>query len=291
LSSGLQIGRIEQLRRLTEAKSQGTEAKSQGFLLFFGMASMKKGMLKLFRRKDKEVPKDVVRTTTVKAASEYNPNVQEQPDSLPQQQHSQEHDSLEDADWSSSSHESMNHEIVEGPKITSNVEREQQPQPTPLATLPKDNGSDELNANLNLEREAQLTATTRELVKKFVADIWNKGDLELIPRVCSKGLRFNGFNGMNRVGHDGFARMVTTIRDALDDYHCEIHSMVVEGNKAFCRVRFTGTHNGTFLGYPPTGRRVAWLGATEFTCKDGLIFKVWELGDFKSLEEQLSGSN
>ena len=252
---------------------------------------MKKGMLKLFRRKDKDVPKDVVTTTTGKAASEYKPTVQEQPDSLPQQQHQQEHDSLEDADWSSSSHESMDDEIVEEPKITSKVESKQQPQPTPLATLPKDNGRDEWNANLNLEPDAQLTATTRELVKKFVADIWNKGDLELIPRVCSKGLRFNGLNGMNRVGHDGFARIVTTIRDALDDYHCEIHSMVVEGNKAFCRVRFTGTHNGTFLGYSPTGRRVAWLGATEFTCKDGLIFKVWELGDSKSLEEQLSGSN
>lgn len=51
-------------------------------------------------------------------------------------------------------------------------------------------------------------------------------------------------------------RMVTTIRDALDDYHCEIHSMVVEGNKAFCRMRFTGRHTGNLLGYPASGRQV-----------------------------------
>jgi steroid delta-isomerase-like uncharacterized protein len=244
------------------------------------MSSMKKGMLKLFRRKstDKEVPKGAVKATTVTAISEYNPNAQEKPDSL------------EDADWISSSNESMEDEIVEEPKTRSNVER-QPPQPTPVATLPIDNGSDGLNSNQDLEREAQLTAITRELVKKFISDIWNKGDLELINQVCSKELRYNGGIGLNRVGHDGFARMVTTIREALDDYLCEIHSMVVEGNKAFCRVRFTGTHNGTFLGYPPTGRRVAWLGATEITCKDGVIFKVWELGDFKALEEQLGGSN
>mmetsp|Transcript_15 Transcript_15/g.23 ORF Transcript_15/g.23 Transcript_15/m.23 type:complete len:225 (-) Transcript_15:343-1017(-) len=131
---------------------------------------------------------------------------------------------------------------------------------------------------------------TRELVKKFVADIWNRGDLELIPEVCSKSLRFNGSVGMDRVGHDGFARMVTTIRDALNDYHCEIHSMVVEGNKAFCRMRFTGRHTGSLLGYPASGRQVAWMGAAEFTVKDSHIIKVWELGDVKSLEEQLSGS-
>ena len=81
--------------------------------------------------------------------------------------------------------------------------------------------------------------------------------------------------------------MVATIRDALDEYHCEIHSMVVEDNKAFCRLRFTGKHTGNLLGYKPTGRTVAWMGATEFTCQNGKILKVWELGDVKSLEEQL----
>jgi predicted ester cyclase len=81
--------------------------------------------------------------------------------------------------------------------------------------------------------------------------------------------------------------MVTTVREALTDYHCEIHSMVVESNKAFCRLRFTGKHTGNLLGYPPTGKTVSWMGASEFTCKNGKILKVWELGDVKSLEDQL----
>ena len=149
------------------------------------------------------------------------------------------------------------------------------------------NISQTLNSTTDLEMQAERNAVTRELVKKFVADIWNRGDLEFIPRVCHPGLRFNGSVGMDRVGHAGFARMVTTIRDALNDYHCEIHSMVVEGNKAFCRMRFTGRHTGPLLGFAPTGKQVAWMGAAEFTCKNGQIIKVWELGDVKSLEEQL----
>lgn len=93
--------------------------------------------------------------------------------------------------------------------------------------------------------------------------------------------------GFDRVGHDGLARMVLTIRGALEDYHCEIHSMVVEHNKAFCRLRFTGRHVGDLIGIAPTGRTVAWMGATEFTVQNHKILKVWELGDVKSLEEQL----
>jgi len=128
---------------------------------------------------------------------------------------------------------------------------------------------------------------TRDLVKKFISEIWNRGEVELIPTVCHPSLRFNGHVGMDRVGHEGFARMVTTVREALSDYHCEIHSMVVETNKAFCRLRFTGKHSGNLLGYAPTGKTVAWMGASEFTCKNGKILKVWELADLKSLEEQL----
>ena len=163
--------------------------------------------------------------------------------------------------------------------------------------------------------QAERAAITRELVKQYVAgtflllhlrvpfvschplflssrihldlDVWNRGDLELIPKVCSRGLRFNGSAGMDRVGHDGFARMVQTIRASLEDYHCEIHSMVVEGNKAFCRMRFTGRHVGQLLGYEATGKHVSWMGASEFTVVDGLIVKVWELGDMASLEHQL----
>ncbi|KAL3905014.1 MAG: hypothetical protein SGILL_009846 [Bacillariaceae sp.] len=139
------------------------------------------------------------------------------------------------------------------------------------------------------EAEEYMAAveTTRELVKKFISDIWNRGEVELIPKVCHPSLRFNGHVGMDRVGHEGFARMVTTVREALSEYHCEIHSMVVESTKAFCRLRFTGKHTGNLLGYPPTGKTVAWMGASEFTCKNGKILKVWELGDLKSLEEQL----
>lgn len=129
---------------------------------------------------------------------------------------------------------------------------------------------------------------TRDLVKKFISDIWNRGELDLIPHVCSPKIRFNGNTGLDKIGHDGFARMVATIHGALSDYHCEIHSMVVENNKAFCRLRFSGKHTGDLLGYPPTGRVVSWMGATEFTCMNGLILKVWELGDMKTLEEQLS---
>jgi predicted ester cyclase len=129
---------------------------------------------------------------------------------------------------------------------------------------------------------------TRDLVKKFISDIWNRGELDFIPRVCSPKIRFNGVSGVEKLGHEGFARMVAMIHGAFSDYHCEIHSMVVEKNKAFCRLRFSGNFTGPILGYAPHGKAVSWMGASEFLCLNGLILKVWELGDMKALESQLA---
>lgn len=132
---------------------------------------------------------------------------------------------------------------------------------------------------------------TRELVKIFIGEIWNRGEIESIEKVCSPRLRFNGHAGLEKVGHEGFSRMVMTVRSSLEGYHCEIHSMVVEGRKCFCRLKFTGKHVGELMGYPPTNKLVAWMGASEFTIcpRKKLILKVWELGDIKSLEAQLMG--
>ena len=128
---------------------------------------------------------------------------------------------------------------------------ERVPSPQNAASIP---------ANLR-EFEANQAAIdlTRSLVKRFIADIWNRGEVDLIPEVCSSSLRFNGNTGFDRVGHEGLARMVNTIREALDDYHCEIHSMVVEHNKAFCRLRFTGKYYLTLLYRDKGIRRVFFL--------------------------------
>lgn len=48
------------------------------------------------------------------------------------------------------------------------------------------------------ENLAQIELT-RDLVKKFISEIWNRGEVEMIPNVCHPSLRFNGHVGMDRV--------------------------------------------------------------------------------------------
>jgi hypothetical protein len=77
--------------------------------------------------------------------------------------------------------------------------------------------------------------------------------------------------------------------DALDDYHCEIHSMVVGTQQ---RPLSTSIHQVNTWERCWDSRRqvrcIGVVGATEFTCQNGKILKVWELGDLKSLKVSCS---
>ncbi|CAB9518047.1 SnoaL-like polyketide cyclase [Seminavis robusta] len=133
---------------------------------------------------------------------------------------------------------------------------------------------------------------TKDLVKFYLGQIWNRGHLDLIPQICSPDIRMNGSDGssFDKIGHEGLAQTVDHIHRVIENYHCEVHCMVVEGNKAFCRLQFSGKHTGSLLGFPGTGKRISWTGASEFTCVDGRILKVWELIDLDSLRNKLQAN-
>lgn len=77
------------------------------------------------------------------------------------------------------------------------------------------------------------------------------------------------------------------ITSALSDYRCDIDSLLIDGDRAAAKVRFSGVHVGEFLGFPPTGRRVEWVGAAFFVGDENKLRDIWVLGDIESLRAQL----
>jgi steroid delta-isomerase-like uncharacterized protein len=131
----------------------------------------------------------------------------------------------------------------------------------------------------------------RDLVASFYGEIWNRGDLSLVPALLAADFTFRGSLGVQRKGHAGFASYVAMVRGALADYHCDVLDLVSEGGRAFARMRFSGVHVAEFLGYAPTGRRVEWDGAALFTTgPDGRISDLWVLGDTQALSAQLEAN-
>jgi steroid delta-isomerase-like uncharacterized protein len=126
-----------------------------------------------------------------------------------------------------------------------------------------------------------------ELVAAFYERIWNEGDLAAISALLKPDFVFRGSLGSELVGREAFGEYVRSVRGALADYRCEILECVAEGDRAFAKMLFSGVHVGNFRGFQPTGKVVQWMGAALFHCEDGMISRLWVLGDLAGLDALL----
>lgn len=131
--------------------------------------------------------------------------------------------------------------------------------------------------------------TTHPLVSTFYARVWNAGERAALNDLVTEDFRFQGSLGAAVIGRDAFWGMVSFVRGALSDYHCTIVDCVTEGDRAFARMRFAGTHTGAFRGVEPSGRRVEWQGAALFDFTGERISELWVLSDTAALDAALRG--
>jgi predicted ester cyclase len=121
------------------------------------------------------------------------------------------------------------------------------------------------------------------LARRFVDDVWNgareEAAHELVADECS-GAAGNGPEGTLAWHRDR--------RESFPDVRYEIVDILGEGDRAAIRWRATGTQLGQFGPVPPTGRSVAYAGATflRFNAA-GKIDDVWSVNELFQVLQQL----
>lgn len=134
-------------------------------------------------------------------------------------------------------------------------------------------------------------AQIADLVKQFYLHLWNQRDYEIANQILQEQVNFRGSLGPAMVGRDKVCEYVKSVTDALQNYTCEIQEIVVDGEKAAAKVLFRGLHVGEFMGFEPTGKEVTWVGTAFFESSDGMLTKIWVLGDLAGLKDMLEQNN
>lgn len=73
----------------------------------------------------------------------------------------------------------------------------------------------------------------------------------------------------------------------LPDLSVTIEAMVATQDKAAASFVYEGTHNGLYLGFEPTGRRLRFTSCDIFALRDGRIAEHWGMGDIAGVIAQL----
>jgi steroid delta-isomerase-like uncharacterized protein len=130
---------------------------------------------------------------------------------------------------------------------------------------------------------AQMNPSNKEVVRNLYEVSLNTGDVGRLDRWIAPD--FQGPAG--DVGPAAFARTVSELRAAFPDRRYTVEEVIEEGDRVALRWTLTGTHEGRFRGFAPSGKRISGLGFGIFQLRDGKIVRSWIQTDRLGFLEQI----
>jgi hypothetical protein len=119
-------------------------------------------------------------------------------------------------------------------------------------------------------------------------DLINDGDVEGFDRVMAADFVEHEETPGLAPTREGVKEFFAMYLAAFPDLRFDPQDVLSSGDKVVARARVTGTHQGEFLGIPPTGKRidVQLIDIVRFG-DDGLAHEHWGVLDALAMMQQL----
>jgi steroid delta-isomerase-like uncharacterized protein len=134
------------------------------------------------------------------------------------------------------------------------------------------------------------TSVNKTTLSRF-HDVINTGEGELISTTIDELFDPNVLIRtplpVRATGAAAMKEVFRTLRQAFPDLHVTIEDLVAEGDKVVSRNVVTGTHEGEYMGVPPTGRLVTYNEIFILRFVNGRIAETWGVVDLLSQMRQL----
>ena len=104
-------------------------------------------------------------------------------------------------------------------------------------------------------------------------ECFSGGHLHVIDEIVSPEFEFHYPNMPS--GLEGLKAIVRKNNDTFTDWSFKIHQLLAEGDRVVAQWSATGIHAKSFLGEPPTQKKVKLKGISIYQIKDDKIYKDW----------------
>ena len=126
----------------------------------------------------------------------------------------------------------------------------------------------------------------KALVHRFVEKVQNQHNLAEIDELFSPNF-VDHSGSTNLSGIEGTKMFFTMIFTAFPDMHFTILKQIAEGDQVMTYKVFHGTHQGIFMGIPPTGNQVSFEVMDILTIHEGKITDHWTVADNLGMMQQI----
>ncbi len=126
---------------------------------------------------------------------------------------------------------------------------------------------------------------TEAVAHRWHMEVVQAGNLAVADEILTPDVVVHA-NGQEIRGVDGAKQLATMIRTAFPDLQITHHEAIVAGDRVAIRWTSDSTHQGAYLGVPPTGKRIHLEGLDLFHLQDGKITEVWiEYDNLSALQQ------
>jgi steroid delta-isomerase-like uncharacterized protein len=136
--------------------------------------------------------------------------------------------------------------------------------------------------------EASMSAReNKTTVRRFVDEVQSGGNIDAIDELCSPEFVNHSAPPGVPSNCEGVKQLTAMFRQAFPDSYFTVEDMVAEGDKVATRKTFHGTHQGEFMGIPPTGQQVS-IGLIDIVrIAGGQVVEHWSMVDNLGMMQQL----
>ena len=138
-----------------------------------------------------------------------------------------------------------------------------------------------------MKAQAAVEEQNKEIVKQ-VWELYGKGDFEAFKELYAPEFVYYSPSATPKpVSIEEAIEFGKMIFKAAPDSSWTIEELFAAGDRVITRWIYKGTHEGEFMGIPPTGNKVEFGGITIARIKDGKIVESREDYDYFGFMQQL----
>ena len=119
----------------------------------------------------------------------------------------------------------------------------------------------------------------------------NTGDMALISKTIDEVAEANALIRtplpIEATGAELLKEVFARLQRAFPDLHVAVEDLIAEGDKVVARNTVTGTHQGEYMGLPPTGKSITYNEIFIVRLADGRVAETWGVVDVLSQMRQL----
>ena len=137
------------------------------------------------------------------------------------------------------------------------------------------------------EQHDTLAEAAKAVVRRNTEEVQGGGNFELFEEIFAEDFVDHTPQPNTTPDKDGVRILYHALREAFPDFRAEIHWQTADGEIVTTYKTYHGTHQGTFLGVAPTGRKIHFETVDAMRVHDGKITEHRGVANLFSLIQQL----